>query len=341
VSREARLKATIGALQPSGFDLTELAPARSVSRAAPVQRVSMDMAAGALAYASLDRFEDADGKGVASDDPDAIRRPGDPFTPMLLRLKYGRHIRPALFADARRALLHRHAGLDIRGGAVLDSVASAALFEWLHDQCSKCRGARPPRMRTCPARCDRGFFAFAGLKEPGRGRNKHRRTARSRLLEDAMILGALPGEAWFGVHGVSCTTCRGNGFVIERPREVRGMVCTFCGNSGQEDWKPKRRWALISHYLAIAKAEPLTYPAFLQGWNRKYWRFIGVLRSADRAVGVGLDLGMFASQGRDVDMGGGRATISSIEPGREEKQDERAPVETSGAVGQSAEESPQ
>jgi hypothetical protein len=341
VSRESRLKATIGAINPRGVDLTELAPARSVSRAAPIQRIGMDMAAGALAFTSLDRFEDGDGNPVASDDPAAIRRPGDPFTPMLLRLKYGRHIQPALFTQAKRLLVHRHAGLDQAGGAVLEAVAAAALFEWLNDECSRCRGASAMKVRPCPARCDRGYFGFAGLREPMRGRRRSRRTARDLILEQAMMLGAMRGEAWFGVKGMMCATCRTTGFVVVKPRDVRGMLCTSCGNSGQQDWSPKRRWLLVAHHIKLANAQPLTYPAFLQGWNRKYWRFIGVLRAADRAVGVGLDLGLFASTGRDIDMGGGRGRISSIEPGREEKQDDCAPVEPSGAVGQSAEESPQ
>lgn len=341
MSREARLKGTISGLQPRGFDLTDLAPARSVSRAAPIPRVSMDMAAGALAYSSLDRYEDAAGNAVASDDPAGFRRPGDPFGPLLLRLKYGRHVRPALFNQARTILLHRHAGLDTRSSATLDAVASAALFEWLHDECSKCRGARAARMKPCPARCAWGRVGYGGLKEPLRTRRSGRRTTRVRILEDAMTLGAMPEEIWFAAEGARCTACAGLGYAVEKPREVRGMMCVSCSNSGQEDWRPNRRWQLISYYLKRANAAPLTCRAFLEGWNRKYWRLIGVLRAADRIVGVGLDLGFWPSQGRDIDIGGGAGRISAIEPGREEKQDDRAPVETSAAVGLSEEESPQ
>ena len=323
--RDARVKATVSGLQPASLDLTKFARSRSArfSSTVAARKVPMDSAAGALAYAALDRYEDDQGKPTGADDPTAMRRPGDPLASLLLRLKYSGQRSPDLFKQARLLLVHRHCGLEGKPTDRHHAVAAAALFEWMHDDCARCRGARRIKTRPCPAHCDRGRVSYGGLRQG-------LVADRTLVIDAAMAAGAMGEEAWLEVRRGQCQACGGRGYQLARPVDPRGMLCSYCGNSGRSDLKPKKRYTLMlqSGLLGRADRASLDYEAFRTYWQRHYWRLLDVLRVADRfRVGQGLDFGLFHSQNR------------SIESGIEEKQDAIALVERS-PVGQQAEQQP-
>jgi hypothetical protein len=125
--RENVLKATAGALQASSIDLTKLR--RQSTRDPRRLKVRGDDAAGALAFAALDRTE----KG------ELLR--GDRLGPILLRLKYAEQHSRDLFQTAHIVLVHRHGGIFRRRPSLTTfALGYVAIFEWVHDPCPKCRG---------------------------------------------------------------------------------------------------------------------------------------------------------------------------------------------------------
>lgn len=146
--REAVVKAVASAIQPDSLDLTQFRQrsARDTATRAQreLQRLRREDAAAALAYSALQSEE------VVT----------DPLASPLLRMKYAGDWNRELFRDAHRKLLERFTGA--RGAALWSKVsetlyacATAALFEWLHDHCPKCRfhgksrkGSRCPSCRN-------------------------------------------------------------------------------------------------------------------------------------------------------------------------------------------------
>lgn len=285
--REAVLKATAGALNPKGLDLTKYRQRGARERAISVRA---DEAAGALAFAQLDRYEDAAGRAVAWDDPSGVRMPGDSFPALLLRLKYADQLSRGLLRSAHVALVHHYGGLSVARSETLAAVGLVALSEWLFDRCPKCRPST------------------GGVKQP------RPCLACGQRREGSVIVGQpTPG----------CRECRGLGRIFEAPQRPRGMLCVSCRNSGRVTFKPKRRWRMVSEYLVEQRRarnerpEGLAYDSFLSNWQERYWRFLDVLRATDQRIVAGLDFGFGHSHNR------------SIDSGREEKQqadslDERA-----------------
>lgn len=133
------MKAAAGALQPSNLDLTQYARARVASREREARKMRGEDAAGALGFSALgwrDGPED-----------DAEHHEGDPLTPLLIRLKYAGQANRQSFTRALELLLFRHApeGKPISRSAY--SIALAALFEWIYNECPKCRGPEARRRR--------------------------------------------------------------------------------------------------------------------------------------------------------------------------------------------------
>jgi hypothetical protein len=137
LSRESVIKATAAALQPKALDLTQF---RQRSARDSTVKVKTDDAAGALAFAALDR-EDG---------------PGDALRPILLRLKYADQRTKPIFIRALMLLLGRHGYDAQKPSDTLYALATVALFEWLNDACVKCRAtsnSRPKARRGIGMRC--------------------------------------------------------------------------------------------------------------------------------------------------------------------------------------------
>lgn len=287
MSREARLKATAAALNPRGLDLTQF---RQRSSREESLKVREDSAAGALAFAALDRFEDAKGRAVAADNPAGARHPGDPLAALLVRLKYGRHFSRPVFVEAVQRLIERHGGArESPTPAIRDAVAAAALFEWIHDACPRCRGARGAQLEPCPDRCDRGRVGRGGLRERLQvKRRRNRKDWRHPSIDQAMLLGAMPEEAWLGVNFGPCPTCAGVGYRIRKTEQKRGMQCSHCSNSGVVEFSPRKRFALVATSPGAGK---LTYRQFLNNWHKLYYRLLEALQFDDRRISQDLVFG--------------------------------------------------
>lgn len=339
MSRSSRIKATSGALNPRGLDFTKFR--QRGSREGRRLNVRSDDAAGALAFVALDRYEDTKGDPVAANDPAGMRRPGDPLAALLVRLKYAEHFSNAIFVDATKELVARYSGFarhDVTE-RMRDAVAAAALFEWIHDACPRCRRVKPARtVVRCPAGCDRGAVGRGGLRERLRPSRRKRRPKDwiHPDIEQALISGALRDEVWLPVPEGCCATCSGRGFLVSKAQRPKGMHCSLCHNSGVVALKAPKRFDLValSPLAGGMKRKDFTR------WHPIYYKFIDALRALDRRMASTIDFGLYASQGRDLLTHEKNARLmSAIDSGIEEKQDvgalnERA--ESVVAVGQTA-----
>lgn len=276
--RESKIVAIAGAVQAKSFDLTQY---RQRSLAERRLKVRGEDAAGALAFAAMDQYEGLDGLPTGANDPDATRLPGDPLTPLLLRLKYADQWAKDSFQRAQLILLHRYGGLSGAPSETLFAVAYAALAEWVHDPCPKCRGTS------------------AGTQEP------------ALCLQCGQRRAEVGNGRWaiFGQPGAGCPKCGGLGRIFKEPKARRGMQCVACSNSGRVILHPKRRWRMVSEYLVAAqrargeRPRSLDYKTFLGYWQIRYERFLSVLRAADRRLVAGLELGLTARPRAEEDPG--------------------------------------
>jgi hypothetical protein len=132
MSREARVKVVAGALQPKGLDLTQFQ--RHHGRR-PVKLRAAD-ADGVLGFAMADVTE----KDAKGNDGETFY--GDALAVALLRLKYADQRSRDGFSRAVTLLVHRYGGLARKRSEMVRFCAIAAVFEWVHDACPKCRGRR-------------------------------------------------------------------------------------------------------------------------------------------------------------------------------------------------------
>lgn len=304
--RDSVIKGIAAALQPDSLDLTQYAPARSVSAESAGHdrevRVRGEMAAGALAFTGMPWKEDP-----LDHDDDAI--PGNPLFAALLRLKYAEHRGNAAWQGTLELLLREHWDRK-RASTLMEACARAALFEWVHDACPDCRGKKTPIGRTC-RQCVRGYVESGGLRRSFR----YPRTA----TEEALMLGALHGEVWVTRHTV-CGKCNGRYLLPMKEREGKGLKCTKCWNSGRVTFRMSQRWALVSEYVvarekreiqewkrrhrAGARGEPkvqgLDFKVFASRWHTKYCRFIDILRKADKDLAGPIDIQLYRLQNADT-----------------------------------------
>lgn len=136
---ERRIKAVAGALGPKSLDLTQYR--RRSTREGRKLTVRSEDAAGALAYSARE-----DALGAA-----------------LLRFKYADQRNQRAFTSALTLLLRRHGWDPIRPSVVMHACAVAALFEWAHDQCPKCRTSKKRNARDgmrCTTCSNSGRKAF-------------------------------------------------------------------------------------------------------------------------------------------------------------------------------------
>lgn len=281
--REAKVIAVAGALQAKSFDLTKY---RQRSLAERRLTLRPEVAAGMLAFGAMN-VTDAHGD---------VRR-GDPLPGLLLELKVASHVNLDRYTRALALLVHRHGGL-MKDADTVRAVAGGALFEWLNDQCSQCRGAREgsrqPRACRCTPLVDQNSVG---------GRYYEVQSAKGPI--QALTSRPEPG----------CPKCRGTGRVFSEAKERRGMLCAHCGNSGRIDFKARDRWLFVSDHLKqMQRAQGETPKGikrdqFSQHWMRRYMRFLDVLREIERRLGTGLDMGWEANM------------IQPIEPDPQEEQD--------------------
>lgn len=153
MSREARIKAVAGGLQPKGLDLTQFQ--RHHGRR-PTKLRAAD-ADGVLGFAGADVAQkDARGNTIET-------FYGDALATALLRLKYADQRSRESFTRAVEILVHRHGGLARKRSEMVRFCAIAAVFEWVHDACPKCRGRREAQARKMkkPNVAERGIRCIA------------------------------------------------------------------------------------------------------------------------------------------------------------------------------------
>lgn len=281
--REAKLKAIASALQPESLDLTQYARARAPSREREL-RVRADEAAGALAYAALPQYQDANGKPLAANDAAAIEVPGDPLAVLLLRLKYAESQDRDVFDRARALLMHRHGGLFRRGRETLNAVAQVALFEWVNDACPTCRGKRHG-VKVGP--CGVCRPPLQGENGDGSERSPWRRSAERHGGREAAVLGPAPG----------CPKCRGMGRLFQDTKPGKGMKCLSCHSTGRKNLTPKQRGRMVNERIAslqlargVEKPFQLSHEAFIGHWHPRLYHFLDVLRATDRRLVQHVDI---------------------------------------------------
>lgn len=283
--REAKIVGLSGGLQPKGMDLTQF-----VRRGIRERRLKVhgDDAAGALAFAALDMDEDGE------------KRPGDPLGPLLLRLKYASQPSKEAFQRAHLILLRRHGWLARRPSETMFAVAYAAIVEWVHDACPKCRGAKAKTLQPQPClACGQERIEVAN--------------GRSEILGQPT-----PG----------CGKCGGSGRIFGKAKASRGMACVACRNSGRVVFAAKRRWQLVSDYLATAQkargeeVKGIAFDTFQTYWQARYYRFMDALRAADQRLVANVDLTFRRVYSRATE-----ATPIEIEDG----PDDRSPTANQGA----------
>jgi hypothetical protein len=273
---------TVSGLQPKSLDLTQFARARAGDTTlgdVPV-RVSAEVAAGALAFAA----------GPVKIDGDWYQ--GDEFLGLLLRLKEGRQISLGLFRRAHRILCFRH-GEELAGSScqTAEAIAAGALFEWVHDRCPECRGARQGARR--PQACD---LCFPPLPA---GKKVHGRRALVEFVSKATgkivsRMAAVPSPK------PGCRRCGGSGRIFKEPKERRGLRCGTCKNAGRIEFSTIERWKFVNDYLRVARranggiAAGINRTAF-KAWVGRYCAFVEKLRDYEKTLGAGLDLGKKAS----------------------------------------------
>ena len=304
MTRESILKSVASALQPESLDLTQFARARVASLEVPVRRIRADDAAGALAFAALDQFE-IDGEAVAANEEGAVRLPGDPLLPLLLRLKYADQMSRDIFNRAHLLLVNRHGGLDRRESETLFAVAFVALFEWVNDSCPTCRGKRHGVKVSLCTGCRPSPETCA--------RSVSRRDERG-----AVDFSPAPG----------CPKCKGMGRIFQPPKAPRGLRCVSCHNTGRKNLLPRRRGQLVSEYLVDAQRARGEVPrgistkSFHGHWAKVYHAFLDVLRSADRRLVEYVDLREKSAHHRG-------SVVAATEEEEQDQRDDAPAVEES------------
>lgn len=258
--RDSTIKAVAAALQPKSIDLTKHARARrrdGESLNEFTRTVSGEDAAGALGFAAND-WENKDVNSPLFGDSG----PGNPLAPVLLRLKYADDRSSSTFVRAQRLLFARYeTDPRKRASATLYAVVRAALFEWVHDQCQKCRGRKPgaPKASPCLA-C-----------------GQSRETVSDGEGTREVILGQPTKE---------CPRCFGLGRLFPRIKEAKGMKCNTCANSGRRSLPAKARWRLVSKYLEGG----IDFRIFTNRWLKAYQKVVDALRAEDKRLAGSIDI---------------------------------------------------
>jgi hypothetical protein len=291
MNRETKLKATASALQPDSLDLTQFAKARAASFEQEMHIRSTD-AAGAMAFAAMDQFQDADGNVVAPNDPCGVRVKGDPLAVLLLRLKYADAWNREVFNQAHLILARRYGGLYRRRSETFHAVSLVALFEWIHDACTTCRGQRQGMKATrCPV-----------CPQPPKRQNDR---APYRAQEFQTANGVF--EAASLAPNPGCPKCNGMGRIFEKPKRPKGMRCLSCHNTGRKNLTVKQRHKLVNEYLTDSqrarglKAVELTLGTFADHWHARFYRVMDVLRQTDKRIVENLDLRVRGSARSDAE----------------------------------------
>jgi hypothetical protein len=260
MSREAKIRATSAALQPKSLDLAAL---RQRSLRESQMRVRQDDAAGALGFAEAR---------------------GDPLPGVLLRLKYAHQRTEEGYKRAQALLLHRHGGLARKPSLIMGAVAMAALLEWVHDECQRCRNRRQGVIQPRPCGdCKNGYFETIETRKGPRQR---------------LVTSPRPG----------CVKCHGSGRVFDDAERSRGIRCVACSNSGRVTFVAKKRYRIVSELVGAAQRAldrpitGITWKTFSSTWHAKYARLVDILRTMDRhQVGENLDFGYVATENSPIE----------------------------------------
>lgn len=268
--REAIIKGYAGALGPDTLDLTAFRQRSVRDRTVKVKR---EDAAGALGFGASD-WDDGEDSGN-----------GRTLSAMLLRLKYAEQRSHGLFTRAHRLIVDRGESDDKKRSELLYAIGLAAVFEWAHDHCVKCRGARPraDRMEPCTA-C-------------GQGPNPKpdRTTVKGRLVELERNGKPMAKAAHRIDPEPGCPRCFGLSRIFKVAKPRLGMRCATCANSGRVTFSVKQRWELVTGHLKKAqkargqKPEGIKFAFFAKRWLPKYKAMIDVLRETDKSIVEGLD----------------------------------------------------
>jgi hypothetical protein len=279
MSREAKVIAVAGGLNPKGLDLTKYRQ-RWIGDKRPNLRA--DEAGGALGFAA--------GPVKIEDEWYA----GDEFRVLLLRMKEGRQLSADPFKRALLLLLKRHGTPD--PSVTEEAVAAGALFEWLNNDCFKCRGAKAGKSR--PSICPECFPPAPLDKAKPAGRRELMEIVSSTARHVVARFAAVPTAK------KGCRRCGGGLGRIFRPDLKRRAAfrCRECGNSGRIEFDVSNRWRFVNDYLRVKSeargeiAAGINRKTFLKNWMTRYEKFLKALQGHERKLGVGLDLGLNASK---------------------------------------------
>lgn len=276
MSSESKVRAVSAALQAKGFDLGQYQ--RDTERRL---KIRSDVAAGALAFA-------------------ASR--GDPLPGLLLRLKYAGERSEEAFARAQGLLVHRHGGTHRSTSGTLRAVAFAAVLEWCHDACKKCRARREKTAHAVDCGCVKEGY-YLGVETLSGLRQK-------------WAPGPRPG----------CAKCRGMGRLFRPLDRDKGVACVTCRNSGRISFEGRERWRTVSEIIVAgqracgAPMERMEFKVFQHGWHTRYRYFLDVLRMTDRhMIGFDLNFGFRASEPFTPLSDGGVIARTETAPANEEE----------------------
>jgi hypothetical protein len=275
--RESKIIAVAGGLNAQGLDLTKYRQ-RWIGDKRP--HLSAQEADGALGFATgAVLIKDAD-------DPEGQWYKGDEFRSLLLRIKMGQQLSVDPFKRALLLLLKRQG--EEGACATTQAVAAGALFEWLNDQCMRCRGAKHGQSRPKP--CTSCFpVDKEGDPVPRRDVVELFSHAKRRIIA---CFAAVPGAR------NGCMKCAGSGRIFTETRRRSTVVrCRACSNTGRIEFEATQRWRFVDDYLRMRGGKyGISRRAFLKGWMSRYESFLKALRSQERKLGVGLDLGLNADR---------------------------------------------
>lgn len=256
--------------------------------------LSSEQAAGAMGFAAND-WENKDEKSAMFGDSGS----GNPLAPILLRLKYADDRSSMAFVRAQILLFNRTVtDPRKRASQTLYAVTRAALFEWVHDACSKCRvrKAGAPKAQPCLA-C--GQF---------------RETVPWLQGTREVVLGHPDKE---------CTKCFGIGRIFPKIKDPKGMRCAACGNTGRHALASRQRWKLVTKYLPGG----LDYRIFANRWMKTYQKFLDVLRAEDKRIANSIDIQLTRLDNADTEP---RPEKEDIAPSDESDSGVRQPLQDGG-----------